>query len=133
MPSIKALDHLVLTVENLTTTVAFYTHVLGCTAATFVPADGSQRTALTFGSQKINLHERGHEFEPKANAPRPGSADLCFLSDQPISEWQEHLAHLGVPIEEGPVARTGATGPILSLYLRDPDKNLIEISNIIEA
>lgn len=129
MPEIAALDHLVLTVADVEATVAFYTAVLGMGAEEFRPADGSRRMALTFGAQKINLHRAGAEFEPKAKVPRPGSADLCFLSQTPLADWQRHLAAQGVAVEEGPVPRTGATGPILSLYIRDPDGNLIEISN----
>ncbi|WP_299937179.1 VOC family protein [uncultured Pelagimonas sp.] len=128
-PSVLFLDHLVLTVLDIPTTIQFYETVLGMHAIEFNPADGSTRWALSFGAQKINLHPVGGEFDPKSNQPTPGSADLCFLSDQPLSEWQGHLATHGVQIEEGPVPRTGATGPILSLYVRDPDHNLIEISN----
>lgn len=95
----------------------------------FHPADDSTRTALKFGTQKINLHIAGAEFEPKARVATPGSADLCLLSDQPVQDWIAHLATQGIGVEEGPVNRTGATGPILSIYLRDPDGNLIEISN----
>jgi catechol 2,3-dioxygenase-like lactoylglutathione lyase family enzyme len=93
---------------------------------------GADRKALAFGSQKINLHQRGKEFEPKAEKPTPGSADLCFIARTPIGEVIEHLRQHGVVVIEGPVKRTGATGPILSVYFRDPDGNLIEISNCIE-
>ena len=130
-PKVSSLDHLVLTVSDIGETVGFYKRVLGMTAEEFRPADGSRRWALKFGSQKINLHLKGHEFEPKARAPAPGTADLCFLSDTPLERWREHLEKAGVEIEEGPVRRTGAEGPILSIYLRDPDGNLIEISNQI--
>lgn len=129
MPNLDSLDHLVLTVRDLAATVAFYEGVLGMAAESFEAADGSRRHALRFGAQKLNLHEAGREFEPKAADPRPGSADLCFLSGAPLAEWQAHLAALGVAIEAGPVCRTGATGPIRSLYLRDPDGNLVEIAN----
>lgn len=128
-PKVSALDHLVLTVADISATRTFYERVLGMVAERFTPADGSERWALTFGSQKINLHQAAREFEPKAARPMPGSADLCFLSDVPLEAWAAHLAAEDVKIEEGPVRRTGATGPILSLYLRDPDANLIEISN----
>ncbi len=128
-PSISFLDHLVLTVADIPKTIHFYETVLGMQSTEFTPADGSTRWALAFGTQKINLHPAGGEFDPKSEHPTPGSADLCFLSDQPLSEWQPHLSSHGVQIEEGPVPRTGATGPILSLYIRDPDCNLIEISN----
>ena len=132
-PHLSSLDHLVLTVVNLSATVAFYRDVLGMTPEEFTPADGSPRWALKFGAQKINLHFSGAEFEPKAAVPMPGSADLCFLSDVPLDRWQAHLARRGVNIEQGPVRRTGAMGPILSLYMRDPDGNLIEISNRLDG
>ncbi|MDJ0821387.1 MAG: VOC family protein [Paracoccaceae bacterium] len=128
-PSVQSLDHLVLTVRDLEATLGFYTDVLGMAASQFTPADGSTRFALQFGAQKINLHLAGQEFEPKAQYPAPGTADLCFLSDTPLQTWQVHLTAQGIAIEEGPVPRTGATGPILSIYLRDPDGNLLEISN----
>ena len=128
-PTLTSLDHLVLTVADIGATVAFYTDVLGMRAEVFHPADGSRRNALVFGRQKINLHPKGGEFDPKAAHPAPGTADLCFLTATPLTDWQAHLAACGVEVEEGPVRRTGATGPILSLYLRDPDGNLIEVSN----
>jgi catechol 2,3-dioxygenase-like lactoylglutathione lyase family enzyme len=121
---IDRLDHLVLTVADLDATVDFYTRVLGMEAATF----GAGRTALSFGRSKINLHRAGHEFEPKARRPTPGSADLCLITTDPLEQVMEELAALQVPIEEGPVERTGATGPIRSVYFRDPDRNLIEVS-----
>ena len=127
--TVTSLDHLVLTVADVDATLAFYTDVLGMRAEVFTPTDGSKRHALNFGTKKINLHRAGHEFEPKAQRPGPGTADLCFLSETPLTDWQTHLANTGTAVEEGPVRRTGATGPILSLYLRDPDGNLIEISN----
>ncbi len=122
---IDQLDHLVLTVRDLDATLAFYTRVLGMEAVTF--AGG--RRALAFGAQKINLHVQGKEFEPKADHPTPGSADLCFLTHVPLEEVQRHLTACGVPVIEGPVQRTGAQGPILSVYVRDPDQNLIEVAN----
>jgi catechol 2,3-dioxygenase-like lactoylglutathione lyase family enzyme len=125
---LRALDHLVLTVADIDATVAFYRDVLGMAPARFTPADGTTRLALTFGVQKINLHQADHTFEPKAARVQPGSADLCFLTDTPLSDWQAHLASQGVPVETGPVPRSGATGPIMSIYLRDPDGNLIEIA-----
>lgn len=129
MPQISSLDHLVLTVGDIKATCRFYTGILGMRAERFVPADGSERWALKFGNQKINLHQAGSEFDPKAAHPKPGSADLCFLSDTGLDEWARHLSENGVAIEEGPVGRTGATGPITSIYIRDPDGNLLEIAN----
>ncbi len=125
---VSALDHFVLTVASIPATVDFYTRVLGMTAEEFHPADGSTRVALKFGPQKINLHEAGREFEPKAAAPTPGSGDFCLLTDTPLEAWLTHLAAEGAAVESGPVARTGATGPIRSIYLRDPDGNLVEIA-----
>ncbi len=121
---VVSLDHLVLTVRSVAASCAFYAGVLGMEVVTF----GEGRKALKFGLRKINLHERSKEFEPKAARPTPGSADLCFLTDSPLSEVIERLNSLGVPILEGPVARTGAVGPIRSVYFRDPDANLIEVS-----
>ena len=122
---INRLDHFVLTVADIEATVAFYTQVLGMTEVSF----GAGRRALTFGSSKINLHERGKEFEPKAEHATPGSADICLIVADDIADVVAQLDAAGVPIEEGPVERTGATGPILSCYLRDPDRNLVELSN----
>lgn len=122
---IDRLDHLVLTVADLERTLDFYTRVLGMEAVTFGPG----RKALQFGRQKINLHERGREFEPNAKQPEPGSADLCFITATPLPEVMARLELCGVPLEEGPVRRTGAVGPIESVYVRDPDGNLIELSN----
>ena len=121
------LDHLVLTVADVDVTVDFYQRVLGMEPVSF---KGGRR-ALAFGNSKINLHQAGHEFEPKAEHPGPGTADLCFIVDEPIDRIQAELIAHGVDIEEGPVERTGATGPILSVYLRDPDQNLIELSNYL--
>ena len=124
---IDSLDHLVLTVNNINETVTFYTRVLGMDVVSF----GQGRQALIFGSQKINLHQQGKEFEPKADRPMPGSADLCFITSTPLDEVIGHLNQCGVAILEGPVQRSGATGPIMSVYFRDPDNNLIEVSNRI--
>jgi catechol 2,3-dioxygenase-like lactoylglutathione lyase family enzyme len=121
---VTSLDHLVLSVRNVEATCVFYERVLGMSVITF----GGGRKALGFGSQKINLHELGKEFEPKAGQPTPGSADLCFLIDSPLAEFAEHLKTQRVAIVEGPVLRTGARGPIRSVYFRDPDANLIEVS-----
>ena len=129
-PTVSGIDHIVLTVADIDTTLAFYQGVLGMGAQEFRPADGSIRWALKFGNQKINLHQRGAEFDPKARDARVGSADICFLSDVSLDTWQQHLKTCDVTIEEGPVTRTGATGPLRSIYLRDPDGNLIEISNL---
>ncbi|MCC9023716.1 VOC family protein [Bacillus nakamurai] len=121
---VERLDHLVLTVASIERTVQFYSRVLGMKAVTF----GQGRTALVFGDQKINLHEANKEFEPKAQDPTPGSADLCFITETAIPDVIRHVTESGLTIEEGPVKRTGAIGDILSVYLRDPDGNLIEIS-----
>ncbi|MDX1456885.1 MAG: VOC family protein [Marinobacter sp.] len=123
--TIEALDHLVLTVRDLEATCAFYQEVLGMQAITF----GSGRRALRAGQQKINLHPYRQEFEPKARYPLPGSADLCFITSTPLSRVIQHLSLCGVEVEEGPVPRTGAQGLITSVYFRDPDGNLIEVSN----
>lgn len=122
---IDSLDHLVLTVANIEASCAFYRQVLGMEVITF----GQGRKALAFGAQKINLHQAGREFEPKAHRPTPGSADLCLLTSVPLAQVQDHLAACGVAVIEGPVQRTGAQGPILSVYFRDPDLNLIEVAN----
>ncbi|WP_407652733.1 VOC family protein [Amycolatopsis cynarae] len=124
---INRLDHLVLTVASIEAAVEFYTAVLGMEVVTF----RGGRKALTFGSSKINLHEAGKEFEPKAARPTPGSADVCLIVDTPLDDVIAELTAAGVAVEEGPVERTGATGPIVSVYLRDPDRNLIELSNYL--
>ena len=129
MLRVETLDHFVLTVADIGRSVDFYVRCLGMTEVRFRVAGGSERVALSCGAQKVNLHQAGAEFLPKARVPQPGSADLCFLSGAPLDEWIQALAAEGVAVEEGPVPRTGATGPILSIYLRDPDGNLIEISN----
>lgn len=121
---IDRIDHLVLTVADLDRTVAFYTQVLGMTAETF----GEGRTALRFGRQKINLHVRGAEFEPRAAHAGTGTGDFCLVTETPLEEVQQHLAAVGVPVEVGPVTKQGALGPMRSVYLRDPDQNLVEIS-----
>lgn len=121
---IGSLDHLVLTTAHREACIDFYMRVLGMTLQQF----GAGRIAFQFGSQKINLHEKGREFEPKAALPTPGALDLCFIADRPLDEVIAHLADLNVPIIEGPVERTGAVSRLRSIYLRDPDQNLIEIS-----
>lgn len=123
---IDHLDHLVLTVANIEETVAFYTSALGMELVAF-----GDRKALRFGEQKINLHQAGREFEPKAAHPTPGSGDLCFITKTPIEDVINHLRTAGTRIELGPVERTGAVGAMQSIYLRDPDSNLIEISNYV--
>ena len=125
--NINSIDHIVLTVKDIDKTVSFYTTVLAMRVETF----GEGRVALKFGNQKINLHKQNHEFEPKANLPTPGSADLCFITDTPLQAAMEHVEKCGVEILEGPVQKTGATNPIISFYFRDPDKNLIEVGTIM--
>ncbi len=127
-PHLRTLDHLVLTVADIPTTVAFYDQVLGMTPTQFSVADGTTRHALSFGTIKINLHQTGSEFAPKAERAQAGAADLCFLTETPLDHWQAHLADQSVEIEIGPISRSGATGPIMSIYIRDPDGNLLEIS-----
>jgi len=126
--NIDRLDHLVLTVQNVAATCDFYSKVMGMEVITF----GEGRRALQFGQQKINLHQQGEEFEPKAAKPAAGSADLCFITQMPLSKVTRHLAECGVSVEEGPVFRTGAIGKIESVYFRDPDLNLLEVSNYVE-
>jgi catechol 2,3-dioxygenase-like lactoylglutathione lyase family enzyme len=125
---INHLDHLVLTTVDAAACRDFYGRVLGLREETF----GNGRIAFRFGNQKINVHVRGHEFEPKAHLPVPGSLDLCFIASTPLDEVIAHLEKQAWPIIEGPVQRTGATGPIRSVYVRDPDLNLIEISELLD-
>jgi catechol 2,3-dioxygenase-like lactoylglutathione lyase family enzyme len=122
---IDAIDHLVLTVADIEATCAFYARVLGMQVVTF----GAGRRALAFGSQKINLHAVGAELEPRAPNAMPGTGDLCLITAVPMPQVLAHLAACGVDILQGPVPRTGARGPILSVYFRDPDGNLVEVSN----
>ena len=133
MPSlalhIDRLDHLVLTVASIDKTCDFYGRVLGMKTVTF----GEGRKALAFGRQKINLHPAGREFEPHAERPLPGSADLCFITLAPLDQAMAHVRAQGVEIILGPVDRTGATGAMRSFYFRDPDGNLIEVSNYVGA
>ncbi len=121
---IDRLDHFVLTVRNVDATCAFYERALGMTREDF----GAGRTALRFGRQKINLHEAGNELEPKSASPTPGSGDFCLISRTPMAEVVAHLQSVDVAIERMPSPRTGATGPITSVYFRDPDNNLVEVS-----
>jgi catechol 2,3-dioxygenase-like lactoylglutathione lyase family enzyme len=125
---IDRIDHLVLTVADIERTCRFYSEVLGMKVVIF----GEGRRALKFGGQKINLHEAGREFKPGAHHPTPGSADLCFVTSTPLDDVLDHLGSRGVGVVEGPVERAGALGPIRSIYFRDPDLNLIEVSNYPE-
>jgi len=122
---VERLDHLVLTVKDIATTSDFYQTAFGMKTVTFA----DNRKALVFGSGKINLHEAGNDFRPKALRPTPGSADFCFITKTPVSTVAEKLRSLSIPVIEGPVKKTGAFGPLVSIYLRDPDGNLIEVSN----
>ena len=126
---IDRLDHLVLTVRDIEASCDFYARVLGMEIVRF----GANRTALAFGAQKINLHEAGRELEPKADRPTPGSGDICLIASTPLEAVIEHLHACGVTIIEGPAAKTGATGPIRSVYFRDPDANLVEVSNYVTS
>ena len=127
---IFSIDHIVMTVADMSKTIDFYCSVLGTTLVEFVPpTGGSGRTSLIFGKQKINLHDAASPYVPHAKVPQVGSVDLCFISSQSLDDWQAHLASHDVSVEEGPVRKTGANGELISLYIRDPDGNLIEISN----
>lgn len=129
---ISHLDHLVLTTKDETRCTDFYVRVMGMRLETFLGGTPpAPRKAFMFGQQKINLHIFGNEFEPKAQLPTPGSLDLCFMADRPLDQVIDHLKACQWPIEEGPVNRTGATSKIRSVYVRDPDQNLIEISEPI--
>ena len=128
---IKSIDHIVLTAENIDKTIQFYCDVLGMTLERFRPADGSpERLALCFGTQKINLHQAFSPYVPHAKNPISGAVDMCFLSDVSVDDWVKIFTEQSIPIEAGPTAKTGATGPLWSVYVRDPDGNLIEISNL---
>ncbi|XP_049499758.1 glyoxalase domain-containing protein 5 [Panthera uncia] len=126
---IHRLDHIVMTVKSIKDTTMFYSKILGMEVTTFK----SDQKALCFGDQKFNLHEVGKEFEPKAAHPVPGSLDICLITEVPLEEMVQHLKVCDVPIEEGPVPRTGVKGPIMSIYFRDPDRNLTEVSNYISS
>lgn len=129
---ISHLDHLVLTTANEAACIDFYTRVLGMALETFLGGTPpEERRAFRFGNQKLNLHVRGREFEPKAHAPTPGALDLCFISLLPLEAAMERMQRCQWPIIEGPVLRTGASGRIRSIYLRDPDLNLIEIAELV--
>tara|TARA_B100001057_G_scaffold474018_1_gene539115 strand:- start:665 stop:1084 length:420 start_codon:yes stop_codon:yes gene_type:complete len=130
--NINSIDHIVMQAVDVPETIKFYTEILGMTYHQFQPpTGGSVRQSLHFGAQKINLHDAGSPFFPHARNPAAGSVDLCFITKQPLGDWQQHLTNYGIVIEEGPVRKTGANGPLLSIYIRDPDGNLIEISNYI--
>ncbi|MEV4439212.1 VOC family protein [Streptomyces sp. NPDC049577] len=126
----ERLDHTVLTVNDIDATVDFYSRVLGMEVVTFNSLV-NDRKALRFGDSKINLHEVGKEIEPTAENPGPGTEHLCFIVTDPVEDVAAHIEAQGAVIEEGPVERVGALGPINSVYVRDPDRNLIEISNLI--
>jgi len=129
---IKHLDHLVLTTRNIEECVYFYRDILGMKLETFFVGNQKvERKALKYGNQKINLHIYGKEFEPKAKHPTPGSLDLCFISEIPLDKFIELLSEKKIKIVEGPVERTGASSTLRSIYVRDPDQNLIEISEEI--
>lgn len=129
---IDHLDHLVLTTAKETECIDFYTRVLGMKLEVFIGGTPPvERKAFKFGAQKINLHIKGREFEPKANTPTPGALDLCFLADRLLMEVIRQLEKEAWPIIEGPIVRTGATAKINSVYVRDPDQNLIEISELL--
>lgn len=125
---VRELDHLVLTVSSIPETVRFYTQVLGMRGQQFDGVDGGKSWALRFGQSKIDLHQKGRATPPTAAYQAPGSADLCFLTDAPIDDWLRHLKIHGVAVELGPVARTGTQSALTSLFIRDGDGNLIEIS-----
>jgi catechol 2,3-dioxygenase-like lactoylglutathione lyase family enzyme len=127
--AVDRIDHLVLTVFDIDRTLDFYRRVLGMEPIAF--AGG--RRGLAFGRQKLNLHQAGREFEPKALKPTPGSIDLCFITETPLDEVIAHLKACGVVVAEGPVQKTGALGPMMSVYFRDPDGNLIEVSSYSAA
>ncbi|MBX2867882.1 MAG: VOC family protein [Acidiferrobacterales bacterium] len=127
---VASLDHLVLTVKSIPESVDFYCKVLGMREQVFT-GNGVSRIALKFGNQKINLHEVGNEFLPGASRPLSGTGDLCFLTDDNMGQVLAHLKQQEIEIVDGPVERTGATGRLLSVYIRDPDLNLIEISNLL--
>ena len=130
MISISHIDHIVLTVKDIPVTLEFYARVLGMYAIQFSGSDDQPRTALTFGKQKINLHQAGKERMPNAHNATTGSADLCLITETNLEQAMAYVKTCGVEIIAGPVERTGAMGKLLSFYIRDPDFNLIEISNV---
>ena len=128
---LEKIDHVVITVKNLNKTIDFYTKILGMKLEEFASSLNNDqiRYAVSFGSQKINIHEEKKPIKPNALNPSSGSMDICFISKNKINDWVNHLVKKGINIEIGPEKKTGALGPILSIYIRDPDLNLIEISN----
>jgi len=127
---ITSIDHIVLTSKDVDKTIEFYTKILGMTLELFpVANEQNKRLALKFGNQKINIHDASSPFSPHANNPTSGSIDICFLSHVDLTEWSKIFAANNITIENGPIRKTGATGSLMSLYVRDPDGNLIEISN----
>ena len=128
---LEKIDHIVITVKDLNTTIDFYTNILGMKLEKFFTSshENQIRYAVTFGSQKINIHEQKKPIKPNALNPTSGSMDICFISNNKINDWVNYLVKKGINIEIGPEKKTGALGPILSIYIRDPDFNLIEISN----
>jgi len=128
---LEKIDHVVITVKDLNTTIDFYTNILGMKLEKFSSSlkNNQIRYAVSFGSQKINIHEEKKPLKPNALNPSSGSMDICFISQNKINDWMHHLEKKGINIEIGPEQKTGALGPILSIYIRDPDFNLIEISN----
>ena len=126
------IDHVVITVFDINKSVHFYSNILGMELQEFLSStDNRKRKSLKFGRQKINLHEVSKPFKPHANKPLPGTMDICFISEINVNDWIKIFDNFDIKIEDGPVQKTGANGPIRSIYVRDPDKNLIEISNQI--
>ena len=126
------IDHVVITVSDINKSIDFYSNILGMELHEFLSStDNVKRKSIKFGKQKINLHEASKSFKPHANNPLPGTMDICFLSEINVDDWIKIFNKFDIKIEEGPVQKTGANGPIRSIYVRDPDKNLIEISNQI--
>ena len=126
------IDHVVITVSDINKSIDFYSNILGMELQEFSSStDNVKRKSLKFGKQKINLHEASKPFKPHAHNPLPGTMDICFISEINVNEWIKIFDNFDIKIEDGPVKKTGANGPIRSIYIRDPDKNLIEISNQI--
>ena len=131
-PDLHSIDHIVMQAFDVPETIKFYTEILWMTHIEFQPPTGGPaRQSLHFVAQKINIHDVSAPFVPHARNPVAGAVDLCFVTQQSIGDWQQHLAKCGIAIEVGPVRKIGANGPLLSIYIRDPDGNLIEISNYI--